>query len=109
MSGSMSLAKMLSKALFITIALCAGETALRAWLVSAVASGVAGLGASAGAGVAPSRFFSVWAAANCWGVGSFFFFLSFFTLGITMTSRSMEMWTGFLEIFTWSKALVSSS
>src|SRR5271155_5227323 len=99
MTGSMSWAKILFRALFITIALCAGETAFRASLVSAVAAGVAGLGTSAVAGAAASRVFRVWAAANSWGVGSSFFFFSFFTLGITMTSRSIEMWTGFFEMF----------
>src|SRR5579859_3679816 len=116
----MSLAKILLRALFITIALCAGETALRASLVSfraalvclsaslvslsvalisAAASWVAGLDASAVAGAAASRVLRVWAASNSFGFGSSFFF-SFFTLGMTMTSRSMAMWTGFLEIFT---------
>src|ERR1700756_284587 len=38
MTGSMSLAKILFRALFITIALCAGETALRASLASLRAS-----------------------------------------------------------------------
>src|ERR1700677_1960026 len=111
MAWSMLLAKMLSSALFMTMALCAGETAAKASLVSVAAAGVAAgaAGSDAFGPAAASRVFKDWAAANSWGVGSFFFFLSFFTLGITMTSRSMEIWTGFLEIFTWSKDFVSSS
>src|ERR1700733_4456495 len=98
MAWSMLLAKMLSSALFMTMALCAGETAARAALVSAAAAGVAAgaAGCDAFGPAAASRVFKDWAAANSWGVSSFFF-LSFFTLGITMTSRSMEIWTGFLE------------
>src|SRR5277367_4983537 len=104
----MSLAKILSSALFMTMALCAGETAARAWLVSTAEAGVAPGAAGCDASAAASRVFKDWAAATSWGVGSFFF-LSFFTLGMTMTSRSIEIWTGFLEIFTWSKDFVSSS
>ena len=61
---------------------------------------VAGFGASVAD--ASYLFFSVWAAAISCDVGSLFF-LFFFALGTTITSRSMEMWTGFLEILTLSK------
>ena len=66
----MSLAKMLSSALFMTMALCAGETAARAWLVSAAAAGVAAgaAGCNCIRAAAASRVFRDWAAANSWGV-----------------------------------------
>src|SRR5580698_236202 len=99
----MSLAKMLSRALFMSMALCAGETAPGR---SAAAMAVAG----GGAGVTVGAFgaFGVCAARTGAGAGASFCFFSFFTLGTTMSSRSMAMWTGFLEIFTLSNDLVSS-